>query len=88
MQHFLEWLNANNKTDLVVKAAAAHLWFVTIHPFEDGNGLITSSLTDMLLVQSDKSNQRFYSLSVQIRIEGKQYYEILEKNQKGNLDIN
>lgn len=87
MKHFLEWFNANNKTDLVLKAAIAHLWFVTIHPFEDGNGRITRALTDMLLAQSDKSNQRFYSLSAQIRIERKQYYEILEKNQKGNLDI-
>lgn len=87
MKHFLDWFNANNKADLVLKAAIAHLWFVTIHPFEDGNGRITRALTDMLLAQSDKSNQRFYSLSAQIRIERKQYYEILEKTQKGNLDI-
>jgi Fic family protein len=73
--------------ELVVKAAVAHLWFVTIHPFEDGNGRITRALTDMLLAQSDKSNQRFYSMSAQIRLERKQYYEMLEKTQKGNLDI-
>lgn len=86
MTRFLDWFN-NTKIDLVVKAAIAHLWFVTIHPFEDGNGRITRALTDMLLAQSDKSNQRFYSMSAQIRIERKQYYEILEKTQKGNLDI-
>jgi Fic family protein len=87
MNHFLAWFNNNKENDLVIKAAIAHLWFVTIHPFEDGNGRITRALTDMLLAQSDKSNQRFYSMSAQIRIERKQYYEILEKTQKGNLDI-
>lgn len=87
MNVFLDWFNNNVKTDLVIKAAIAHLWFVTIHPFDDGNGRITRALTDMLLSQSDKSNQRFYSMSAQIRIERKEYYEILEKTQKGNLDI-
>ncbi len=87
MNQFLDWFNNNLKIDLVIKAAIAHLWFVTIHPFEDGNGRITRALTDMLLAQSDKSNQRFYSMSAQIRIERKQYYEILEKTQKGSLDI-
>ena len=87
MNQFLDWFNNNLKIDLVIKAAIAHLWFVTIHPFEDGNGRITRALTDMLLAQSDKSNQRFYSMSAQIRIDRKQYYEILEKTQKGNLDI-
>jgi Fic family protein len=86
MTRFLDWFN-NSKMDLVIKAAIAHLWFVTIHPFEDGNGRITRALTDMLLAQSDKSNQRFYSMSAQIRLERNQYYEILEKTQKGNLDI-
>jgi len=86
MNRFLNWFN-NSKIDLVIKAAIAHLWFVTIHPFEDGNGRITRALTDMLLAQADKSNQRFYSMSAQIRLERKQYYEILEKTQKGNLDI-
>jgi Fic family protein len=84
---FLDWFNNNVKTDLVLKAAIAHLWFITIHPFEDGNGRITRALTDMLLAQSDKSNQRFYSMSAQIQIERKEYYEILEKTQKGNLNI-
>ena len=87
MTNFLNWYNGNDNTDLVIKAAVAHLWFVTIHPFQDGNGRITRALTDMLLAQSDKSNQRFYSMSAQIRIERKQYYEILEKTQKGDLDI-
>jgi Fic family protein len=86
MSRFIDWFN-NSEIDLVIKAAIAHLWFVTIHPFEDGNGRITRALTDMLLAQSDKSNQRFYSMSAQIRIERKQYYEILEKTQKGDLDI-
>ncbi|MCA1760142.1 MAG: Fic family protein [Bacteroidales bacterium] len=87
MNQFLDWFNNNSKIDLVIKAAIAHLWFVTIHPFEDGNGRITRALTDMLLAQADKSNQRFYSMSAQIRIERKEYYEMLEKTQKGNLDI-
>ena len=87
MNLFLNWFNNNSKVDLVIKAAIAHLWFVTIHPFEDGNGRITRALTDMLLAQSDKSNQRFYSMSAQIRIDRKKYYEVLETTQKGNLDI-
>jgi Fic family protein len=87
MNLFLDWFNNNLKIDLVIKAAIAHLWFVTIHPFEDGNGRITRALSDMLLAQSDKSNQRFYSMSAQIRIERKKYYETLEQTQKGNLDI-
>ncbi len=86
MTRFLNWFN-NSKIDLVIKAAIAHLWFVTIHPFEDGNGRITRAMTDMLLAKADKSNQRFYSMSAQIRLERKQYYEILENTQKGNLDI-
>lgn len=86
MNRFLEWFNSS-EMDLVIKAAVSHLWFVTIHPFEDGNGRITRALTDMLLAQSDKSSQRFYSLSAQIRIERKQYYGILERTQKGDLDI-
>lgn len=87
MNRFMKWFNEENKIDLVIKAAVAHLWFVTIHPFQDGNGRITRALSDMLLAQSDKSTQRFYSMSAQIRIERKEYYEILEKAQKGDLDI-
>lgn len=86
MTRFIDWYN-NGKVDLVVKAAIAHFWFVTIHPFEDGNGRIARALTDMLLAQSDKSVQRFYSMSAQIRLERKGYYDILEKTQKGDLDI-
>ncbi len=87
MTRFLSWFNESSEIDLVIKAAVAHLWFVTIHPFQDGNGRITRALTDMLLAQSDKSTQRFYSMSAQIRIERKQYYDILESTQKGGLDI-
>jgi len=87
MNRFLQWFNEENKIDLVIKAAIAHLWFVTIHPFQDGNGRITRALTDMLLARSDKITQRFYSMSAQIRIERKEYYDILEKTQKGDLDV-
>ena len=87
MVRFIDWFNNENNIDLVLKAAIAHLWFVTIHPFEDGNGRITRTLTDMLLAGSDGNSQRFYSMSAQIRKERKQYYEILESTQKGNLDI-
>jgi Fic family protein len=87
MERFMTWFNTQNNLDLVLKAAVAHLWFVTIHPFEDGNGRITRAITDMLLSQSDKTTQRFYSMSAQIRVERKGYYEILEKTQKGELDI-
>ncbi len=87
INRFLQWFNEENKIDSVIKAAIAHLWFVTIHPFQDGNGRITRALTDMLLAQSDKSTQRFYSMSAQIMIERKEYYDILEKTQKGELDI-
>ncbi len=87
MNIFLNWFENENGLDLVLKAAIAHLWFVTIHPFDDGNGRITRAITDMLLARSDKSVQRFYSMSAQIRVERKEYYNILEKTQKGNLDI-
>ncbi len=87
MKRFLDWFNQPDGTDLVIKAAVAHLWFVTIHPFDDGNGRIGRALTDMLLARSDKSTQRFYSLSAQIRIERKQYYQMLENTQEGNLEI-
>ncbi|MDI9554020.1 MAG: Fic family protein [Bacteroidota bacterium] len=87
MIRFLDWFENEHDTDLVLKAAIAHLWFVTIHPFDDGNGRIARAITDMTLARSDKSVMRFYSMSAQIRVERKQYYEKLEKAQKGNSDI-
>lgn len=87
MKQFIKWFERENNLDSVLKAAIAHFWFVTIHPFDDGNGRITRALTDMLLARSDKSNQRFYSMSAQIRVQRKGYYNILEKSQKGNLDL-
>jgi Fic family protein len=87
MEKFLKWFENEFEIDPVLKAAIAHLWFVTIHPFDDGNGRICRAITDMQLARSDKSVRRFYSMSAQIRIERKQYYEILEKTQKGNSDI-
>ncbi|MBU0763198.1 MAG: Fic family protein [Bacteroidetes bacterium] len=87
MDVFLDWFESGNGLDFVLKAAIAHLWFVSIHPFDDGNGRITRAITDILLARSDKSVQRFYSMSAQIRVERKEYYNILEKTQKGNLDI-
>lgn len=87
MKRFLDWFENEDDIDLVLKAAIAHLWFVTIHPFDDGNGRITRAITDMILARSDKSIRRFYSMSAQISVERKQYYEKLEKTQKGNSDI-
>ncbi|WP_298722179.1 Fic family protein [uncultured Ferrovibrio sp.] len=87
MQIFLDWFNAKAGVDPVLKAGVAHLWFVTIHPFEDGNGRIARAIADMQLARSEQSTQRFYSLSAQIRQERKAYYEILERTQKGDLDI-
>ena len=87
MRIFLDWFNFEQKTDLVLKAAIAHLWFVTIHPFEDGNGRISRALSDMLLARSDEQSYRFYSLSTQIRKERNSYYDLLEKTQQSALDI-
>jgi len=87
MQSFLRWFNAYDGTDLILRAAIAHLWFVTIHPFEDGNGRIARAIADMALARSEKTAQRFYSMSAQIRLERKAYYDILEATQKGGLDI-
>ena len=84
---FLDWFNAFQDIDPVLKAAFVHLWFVTIHPFEDGNGRITRAITDMQLARADQSKQRFYSMSAQIQAERSQYYDILETTQKGDLDI-
>ena len=87
MTNLLNWFNADQKLDAVMKAALAHLWFVTIHPFDDGNGRITRAITDMQLSRADQSQKRFYSMSSQIRAERNEYYDILEKTQKGSLDI-
>jgi len=87
MKALLDWFNAQGDLDPVLKAATAHLWFVTIHPFDDGNGRIARAIADMQLARSEKSPQRFYSMSAQIRKERKAYYDILEQTQKGDLDI-
>jgi Fic family protein len=87
MQTFLRWLNSHEGEDPLVKAALAHLWFVTIHPFEDGNGRVARAIAELCLARSDGSAQRFYSMSSQILDERKSYYEILEKTQTGSLDV-
>jgi len=87
MQIFLDWLNQEQNTDLVLKAGIAHLWFVTLHPFEDGNGRISRAISEMLLARSDEQSYRFYSMSTQIRKERNSYYDMLEKTQRGTLDI-
>lgn len=88
MSAFLAWANDTaDTTDMVLRAALAHLWFVTIHPFDDGNGRIARAVADWALARSDDSPQRFYSMSAQIRHERNEYYDILEKTQKGSLDI-
>lgn len=87
MDLFLDWINQEAKTDLVIKAALAHLWFVTIHPFDDGNGRISRAIADLFLARSEKSSNRFYSLSAQIQAERKGYYQILERTQKDGLDV-
>jgi Fic family protein len=87
MAVFLDWFDRAKGIDPVVKAAVAHLWFVTIHPFEDGNGRIARAIADMALARSEKIAQRFYSMSAQIRTERKAYYEALERTQKGELNI-
>ncbi|MEA2729666.1 MAG: hypothetical protein QOF70_4141 [Acetobacteraceae bacterium] len=87
MRAFLAWFNRPDAVDPVLRAALAHLWFVTIHPFDDGNGRIARAIADMALARSEGSPQRFYSMSAQIRIERAAYYGILEATQRGDLDI-
>jgi Fic family protein len=87
MKKFLDWFNADSEMDPVIKSAIAHFWFVTIHPFDDGNGRIGRAIADMMLARSEKSSQRFYSMSSQILHERNDYYNILELCQKGTLDI-
>jgi Fic family protein len=84
---FLNWINADSGEPPVLKAGLAHLWFVTLHPFDDGNGRIARALGDLLLARADGSPQRFYSLSAQIQRERADYYQILERTQKDTLDV-
>ena len=84
---FLSWFEGKGTIDPVIRAGLAHLWFVTIHPFEDGNGRIARAVADLALARSEHSAQRFYSMSAQIRIERNAYYEMLEAAQKGDLDV-
>lgn len=87
IRNFLRWFNAYDGTDLILRAGIAHLWFVTVHPFDDGNGRIARALADMALARSEKTAQRFYSMSAQIREDRDDYYKFLEHTQKGGLDI-
>jgi Fic family protein len=87
IKRFLEWFNSDATTEPVLKAALAHLWFVTIHPFDDGNGRIARAIADMSLARSEGSSQRFYSMSAQIREERGEYYGILEQTQRGTMDV-
>jgi len=90
MTAFVAWFNDDDRSadiDAVLKAGLAHLWFVTVHPFDDGNGRIARAIADLVLARSEHSPQRFYSMSAQIREERGAYYDILEQTQKGTLDI-
>jgi Fic family protein len=87
MGAFLDWFGADAGMDPVLKAALGHLWFVTIHPFDDGNGRIARAIADMALARSENSPQRFYSMSAQIRLERAAYYGILERTQQGTLNV-
>ncbi|HEY9792970.1 MAG TPA: Fic family protein [Candidatus Obscuribacterales bacterium] len=87
MREFLNWFEDNMEIDLVLKAAIAHLWFVTVHPFGDGNGRIARTIANMALARSENTPLRFYSMSAQIREEHSSYYDILESTQKGTMDV-
>lgn len=87
MEKFLKWFNTDENVSSVIRSAVAHLWFVSIHPFEDGNGRMARILSDILLARADKSEFRFYNISSQINKEKNHYYNILEKTQHGNGDI-
>jgi Fic family protein len=87
MKLFLRWFEGKDPIDPVLKAGLAHLWFVTIHPFDDGNGRIARAIADMALARSENSQQRFYSMSAQIRQERNAYYDSLEHTQKGTMDV-
>lgn len=87
MDRFIAWVNSDEPIDAVLKAAIAHLWFVSIHPFDDGNGRIARALTDMLLARSENTGKRFYSVSAEMKLLQKEYYEVLERTQHGDGDI-
>jgi len=90
MQVFIDWFNEHGMADdpdPVLKAGLAHLWFVTVHPFDDGNGRIARAIADLALARSEQSPQRFYSMSAQIRRERTAYYDVLERTQKGTMDV-
>jgi Fic family protein len=87
MASFIAWFNCATQEPLIIKAALAHLWFVTLHPFEDGNGRIARALADLMLARAEQSDQRFYSLSAQIQSQRSVYYQILEATQKGSMDV-
>ena len=87
MGKFISWAHKKSDIDPVLRSALAHLWFVTIHPFDDGNGRIARAIADWALAQSENSSQRFYSMSSQIRLERNDYYDILKETQKGTLDV-
>ena len=87
MRLFLEWFNSEAATEPVLKAALAHFWFVTIHPFDDGNGRIARAIADLALARSEGSSRRFYSMSGQMREERGEYYRMLEQTQRGTLDV-
>lgn len=87
MRFFLDWFESRPDGDPVIRAGLAHLWFVTIHPFDDGNGRIARAIADMSLARSEESPQRFYSMSAQIQQERKAYYDILERTQKGDIEV-
>ncbi|RKP48485.1 Fic family protein [Trinickia fusca] len=87
MARLLDWLDAETPEPPLIKAALGHLWFVTLHPFDDGNGRIARAIGDLLLARADGASQRFYSLSAQIQRERKAYYDILERTQKSTLDV-
>jgi Fic family protein len=87
MRKFLDWFDDPGDADPLLVAALAHLWFVTVHPFDDGNGRIARAVADMALARSEQTGQRFYSMSSQIRRERNAYYTMLERTQKGELDV-
>ncbi len=87
MTNFIDWFNQKDDVDATLKAAIAHLWFITIHPFDDGNGRIARAIADMQLSKAESNTQRFYSMSAQIQLQRNKYYDILETTQKGNSDI-